>query len=133
MVCRMALWDCFGGTNFDPVPGLSQSPFLLISGSGSRPQLRPVLHATGTQIAHAKMPSLDAIFCRGNKSNPCFLARFHAAVNIKNLPLARRARGKFGLDLGASLPNSLHNLIIASPIVQFVTTPNHTHSEPQND
>ena len=49
----------------------------------------------GTQIVPAKMPSLDAIFCRGNKSNPCSLVRFHAAVNIKNPPLALRAREKF--------------------------------------
>ena len=32
----------FLGTNSDPVPALSQNPSLLVSGSGSRPQLRPV-------------------------------------------------------------------------------------------
>ena len=33
-------------------------------------------HATGTQIVRAKMTSLDAIFCRGNKSSSHSLARF---------------------------------------------------------
>ena len=33
-------------------------------------------HATGTQIVRAKMTSLDAIFCRGNKSSSRSLARF---------------------------------------------------------
>ena len=32
-------------------------------------------HATGTQIVRAKMTSLDAIFCRGNKSSSRSLAR----------------------------------------------------------
>ena len=33
-------------------------------------------HATGTQIVRAKMRSLDAIFCRGNKSSSRSLFRF---------------------------------------------------------
>ena len=33
-------------------------------------------HATGTQIVRAKMRSLDAIFCRGNKSGSRSLFRF---------------------------------------------------------
>ena len=33
-------------------------------------------HATGTQIVRAKIASLDAIFCRGNKSSSRSLARF---------------------------------------------------------
>ena len=50
-------------------------------------------HATGTQIVHAKMTSLDAIFCRGNRSSSHALVRFCCRKH-KNLPLALRAREK---------------------------------------
>ena len=42
----------------------------------SRRHTNATTHATGTQIVRAKMTSLDAIFCRGNKSSSCSLARF---------------------------------------------------------
>ena len=39
-------------------------------------ELCATTHATGTQIVRAKMTSLDAIFCRGNKSSSRSIARF---------------------------------------------------------
>ena len=42
----------------------------------SRRHTNATTHATGTQIVRAKMTSLDAIFCRGNTSSSCSLARF---------------------------------------------------------
>ena len=41
-------------------------------------------HATGTQIVRAKMTSLDAIFCRGNKSSSHSLARFCRRIHKKS-------------------------------------------------
>ena len=58
------------------------------------------------------MPSLDAIFCSENKSNPRSLTRFHAAVNVKNLPLALRAGEKYWARLvgqSTQFPAQLHN------------------------
>ena len=69
--------------------GLSQSPSLLISGSGSWPQL-PTTHATGTQIVSAKMMSLDAIFCRGNKSSSRSFVRFCRRKHKKSTARASR-------------------------------------------
>ena len=69
--------------------GLSQSPSLLISGSGSWPQL-PTTHATGTQIVDAKMMSLDAIFCRGNKSSSLSFVRFCRRKHKKSTARASR-------------------------------------------
>ena len=42
----------------------------------SRRHTHATTHATGTQIVRDKMTSLDAIFCRGNKSSSRSLARF---------------------------------------------------------
>ena len=54
-------------------------------------------HVTGMQIVRAKMTSLDAIFCRGNKSSPSSPACF-ATEKIKNLLLALHAREQFELN-----------------------------------
>ena len=50
--------------------------FVLTYFDSSRRHTNATTHATGTQIVRAKMTSLDAIFCRGNKSSSCSLARF---------------------------------------------------------
>ena len=50
--------------------------FVLTYFDSSRRHTNATTHATGTQIVRAKMTSLDAIFCWGNKSSSCSLARF---------------------------------------------------------
>ena len=50
--------------------------FVLTYFDSSRRHTNATTHATGTQIVRAKMTSLDAIFCWGNKSSFCSLARF---------------------------------------------------------
>ena len=47
--------------------------------------------ATGAQIVRAKMTSLDAIFLQGKQVE---VSLAFAAENMKNLPLALRARKK---------------------------------------
>ena len=53
----------------------------------SRRHTHATTHATGTQIVRDKMTSLDAIFCRGNKSSSRSLARFCRRKHKK--PIAR--------------------------------------------
>ena len=48
----------------------------------SRRHTHETTHATGTQIVRAKMTSLDAIFCRGNKSSSRSLARFYRIKTV---------------------------------------------------
>ena len=48
-------------------------------------------HATGTQIVRAKMTSLDAIFCRGNKSSCRSLTRFCSFCRRKHKKVYARA------------------------------------------
>ena len=67
--------------------------FVLTYFDSSRRHTHATTHVTGTQIVRAKMTSLDAIFCRGNKSSSRSLARFSRRKH-KNLPLALRAREK---------------------------------------
>ena len=67
--------------------------FVLTYFDSSRRHTHATTHATGTQIVRAKMTSLDAIFCRGNKSSSRSLARFSRRKH-KNLRLALRARKK---------------------------------------
>ena len=67
--------------------------FVLTYFDSSRRHTHATTHVTGTQIVRAKVTSLDAIFCRGNKSSSRSLARFSRRKH-KNLPLALRAREK---------------------------------------
>ena len=67
--------------------------FVLTYFDSSRRHTHATTHVTGTQIVRAKVTSLDAIFCRGNKSTSRSLARFSRRKH-KNLPLALRAREK---------------------------------------
>ena len=64
-------------------------------------------HATGTQIVRAKMRSLDAIFCRGNKSSSRSLSRFCHRKHKTSTARASRSWKKIELELYASLMTSL--------------------------
>ena len=61
-------------------------------------------HATGTQIVRAKMTSLDAISCRGNKSSSRSLARF-----CRTKQKIYRSRLALVKTIGLDLYLSLHN------------------------
>ena len=81
--------------------------FVLTYFHSSRRHTHTTTHATGKQIVRAKMTSLDAIFCRGNKSSFRSLARFCRRKH-KNLPLALRARDKiWALLVGKSRVNAV--------------------------
>ena len=57
----------------------------------SRRHTHATTHATGKQIVRAKMTSLDAILCRGNKSSFRSLARFCRRKHKKSTPRASRS------------------------------------------
>ena len=65
--------------------------FVLTYFDSSRPHTHATTHATGKQIVRAKMTSLDAIFCRGNKSSSHFLARFYSRKHKKSTARASRS------------------------------------------
>ena len=67
--------------------------FVLTYFDSSRRYTNATTLAAGTQIDRTKMTSLDAIFCRGNKSSSRSPARFCRRKH-KNLQLALRAREK---------------------------------------
>ena len=65
--------------------------FVLTYFDSSRRHTQATTHAAGTQIGLTKMTSLDAIFCRGNKSSSRSLARFCRRKHKKSTARASRS------------------------------------------
>ena len=65
--------------------------FVLTYFDSSRRHTHATTHAAGTQIGLTKMTSLDAIFCRGNKSSSRSLARFCRRKHKKSTARASRS------------------------------------------
>ena len=76
--------------------------FVLTYFDSSRRHTNATTHATGTQIVRAKMTSLDAIFCRGNKSSSCSLARFCRRKHKNSTDHASRSRKIWARLVGKS-------------------------------
>ena len=65
--------------------------FVLTYFDSSRRYTNATTHAAGTQIGRTKMTSLDAIFCRGNKSSSRSPARFCRRKHKKSTARASRS------------------------------------------
>ena len=76
--------------------------------------------ATGMQIVRAKITSIDAVFCRGNKSSFRSLARFCRRNHIKNLTLWLTAREKIWARLvGKSIVSAATTVHVESNPTQY--------------
>ena len=80
-------------------PNFFRYLFVLTNFDSSRRYMHTTIPATGTLILYAKMTSLDAIFCRGNKSSFRSHARFRRRKHKKIYHSHFVLMKKFKLDL----------------------------------